>query len=441
MNASHLLDTKRRGGTHSQEEINALVRGMQDGTIADYQVSAWLMAACINGLTLEETAYLTQAFVDSGDQLDLSQREGVFVDKHSTGGVGDKTTLIVAPLLAAAGVKVAKLSGRGLGFTGGTIDKLEAIPGFQTQLSTQQFLDQLDSIGLAISSQTSQLAPADATMYALRDVTATVDSIALIAASVVSKKIASGASTIVLDIKCGRGAFMKTLEEAQQLASTCRSIGQQLGRTILTVISSMEEPLGLAVGHSVEIAEVIQTLKGEGPKDLEALCLTLAGLALVGAGHADSIEAAEDYLRTLLTNGKALDKFKALIQSQGGDIDVLDDPSMMPQPERINLLLAKEAGIIQHIDSLKVAQTVKLLGGGRQTKLDTLNLGVGVVLHKKVGDTVEAGETIAELYAAGPNCVQAKRELEEAIHIGIERPQQQTPLLLEVFKPTNDEHL
>lgn len=394
-----IIDKKRRGERHTQPEIQALVEGMSSGNWADYQISAWLMAATINGLNLDETTWLTDAFVKSGAMLDLSKVGGIVVDKHSTGGVGDKTTLVLAPLLAASGVKVAKLSGRGLGFTGGTIDKLDAIPGFKTSLNNAEFIRLVQSVGVAISSQTGALAPADGQMYALRDVTATVDSIPLIAASVVSKKVAAGAQVIVLDIKHGRGAFMKTLDEAKQLAEVCREIGKRLGKTLSTVISSMEQPLGCAIGNSVEVIETINTLKGEGPEDLQELCLVLGGVALVSAGKFETMEDAKADLLAHLKSGEALDKFREMIVAQGGDPEILEDTSLLPQPHRIIMTPATSTGYVADIDPMIVAQTAKMVGAGRLTKDAPVDLGVGVVLHKKVGDHVEKGETLAELYS------------------------------------------
>jgi pyrimidine-nucleoside phosphorylase len=400
MNIVQIIDKKRRGEAHTQDEIDFLIEGSMTGLVADYQLAAWLMAAHLQGISLQETTWLTESYVKSGRTLDLSEVNGIVVDKHSTGGVGDKTTLIVVPLLAAAGVKVAKLSGRGLGFTGGTIDKLEAIPGFQTHLSSDAFLCQLLKVGAVISSQTEDLAPADGITYALRDVTATVADPNLIAASVVSKKIAAGASIIVLDIKYGRGAFMGSPEEALQLADICRQVGQALGREMVTVISSMDQPLGLAIGHSLEVVEAMETLKGKGPKDLEQLCLHLAGQALVKAGLHHTQNEAEKALKQLLDDGKAFETFRQMVKAQGGDIESLDDPSMFPQPDRVTYLPAPSTGYVCGLDTLKVAEAVKHLGGGRLTKEASLDLGVGVVLHKKIGDAVEEGETLVELHAS-----------------------------------------
>lgn len=399
MNIIEIIDKKRRGLTHTDVEIATLVQMMESGKAHDYQISAWLMAVCINGLNMDETTWLTKAFVDSGKQLDFSGVDGVVVDKHSTGGVGDKTTMALIPLMACAGVKVAKLAGRGLGYTGGTIDKLESIPGFQVSLSSAQFMKQVQQIGMAISSQSADLAPADGKMYALRDVTATVASIPLIAASVISKKIAAGADVIVLDIKYGKGAFMQSLEEAKELAFTCREVGKRLGRSISTVISAMNQPLGFAIGHSLEVQETVKLLKGEGPADLEALCLTLGGIALTCAGVSPTTEEAEAVLKQAIHDGSALEKFRELVIAQKGDPYFLNDPSLLPQPDRVLMIPAAEAAYIADIDALKVAQAAKMVGAGRLTKESPIHLGVGVLLHKKIGDAVKAGETLVELYS------------------------------------------
>ncbi len=414
-NIVSIIDKKRRGGTHSEEEIRFLVETMVSGETADYQVSAWLMASCIQGLNLDEATWLTQYFVESGEVLDLSSIEGVVVDKHSTGGVGDKTTLILVPLLAVTGVNVVKLSGRGLGFTGGTIDKLEAIPGFRVSLSNDEMLAQIKQIGAAISSQTADLAPADGQMYALRDVTSTVDNIPLIAASVVSKKIATGAQAIVLDIKVGRGAFMKTREEAQELAETCREVGWRLGRSISTVISSMDQPLGYAIGHTLEVIEVLETLKGKGPDDLRELCLKLGGVLLLAAGKFSDLDKAEAELASHLDDGRAYQKFQELVSAQGGELEALDDPDLMPQPERIRIYPASKSGYVKTLDSLKIAQAAKSLGAGRSTKESPIDLGVGVVLRKKIGDYVEEGEALVELFIGKKNEEEAFDLLKEAI--------------------------
>lgn len=432
MDIIQLIGKKRDGQTHDEAEIRFLIEGVMSGTVADYQTSAWLMAVCLKGLTLEETTFLTQAYVDSGTVLDLSGTDGIVVDKHSTGGVGDKTTLVLVPLLAAAGVKVGKLSGRGLGFTGGTIDKLEAIPGFQTALSTEHFLSQLNTVGAAISSQTKDLAPADGLIYALRDVTATVDSIPLIAASVMSKKIAAGAPVIVLDIKAGPGAFMKTVEEAQALAETCREVGKRLGRKVSTVISAMTQPLGNAVGHRVEVEEALRTLQGKGPSDLVSLCLTLGSVALVSAGLFETREKAADHLSTLLANGQAFQKFQELVTAQGGNIAVFNDTSLYPQPTKIQGVEAPTAGVIHAIDPLSVARAVKTMGGGRQVKTDPLDLSVGVILHKKVGETVQVGDTLAEVQMGAKNTAEALALVQQAFKISMDPLEARLPLVYEI---------
>lgn len=432
MNIIEIIDKKRRGLTHTEEEIATLISMMESGKAHDYQISAWLMAACINGLDMDEATWLTKAFVDSGKKMDLSEAGGVVVDKHSTGGVGDKTTLALIPMLATAGVKVAKLSGRGLGFTGGTIDKLEAIPNFKTSLSGIEFVEQIQKLGMAISSQTADLAPADGKMYALRDVTATVASIPLIAASVISKKIAAGADVIVLDIKYGAGAFMETLEDAKTLAYTCREIGKRLGRSISTVISAMNQPLGYAIGHSLEVIEIINLLQGKGPQDLEDLCVRLGGVTLVCAGTYPSLEAAEESLRRELHDGTAFAKFKELVKAQKGDLASIEDFSLLPQPDRVVMVPSPEAGYIADIDALEVAKSAKMVGAGRLTKDSPINLGVGVVLRKKVGDKVKVGDTLVELYADDKDHREALAVLKEAFRFSPD-PVTPPPLIEEVL--------
>jgi pyrimidine-nucleoside phosphorylase len=398
-----LLEAKKQGQTHSQEDINQLVQGVLEGAIADYQLAAWLMAVCLKGLSVEETIYLTQAFVSTGTTLNLDALDAPAVDKHSTGGVGDKTTLVVVPLLAAAGVKVCKLSGRGLGLTGGTIDKLEAIAGFQTRHSEAELMAQVSGpVGAILSSATTTLAPADSLFYALRDVTATVDNLSLIAASVMSKKIAAGAQTIVLDIKVGQGAFMKTLAEAEALANLCVRIAQHFGKRVETVISNMEEPLGKAIGHSLEVHEAMETLQGRGPKDLEYLCLSLACMGLVGAGLYPNVAAAWEPTQALLHNGEAFAKFKALVLAQGGDEELFGhEPHLcMTDADRCSLVVAPSAGVVQAINANALAQALQLMGGARKQKTDALHLGVGFVLHKKVGDAVEEGDTLMAVHAS-----------------------------------------
>lgn len=392
------LEAKKRGETHPRAQMDAFVTAVMSGHVHDYQLSAWLMASVIQGLSFEETVDLTRAFVESGTRLDWSAVDGTIVDKHSTGGVGDKTSLIVVPLLAACGVKVVKLSGRGLGFTGGTIDKLEAIPGFQVSLSKQAILKQVESVGAIISSQTAELAPADGIFYAMRDVTATVDYIPLIAASVVSKKIATGAKAIVLDIKFGSGAFMKTFEEAQQLAQWCRDIATALGQPMATIISNMNQPLGKAIGNSLEVIESIQTLQNAGPADLTELSVRLTAITLVQAGICSTLEAAEALAKEQLASGKAFAVFEELVEAQHGHVDALHDWSLLPEPSRIQVVPAPASGIITQLDAYKFAQVAKMLGAGRAHKTDPIDLSVGILFHKKVGDTIAQGDQLLELY-------------------------------------------
>jgi pyrimidine-nucleoside phosphorylase len=435
------IEKKKHGIAHSQTEIHDWVSGVMSGTVADYQLSAWMMAVCLKGLSEDETFYLTEAFVNSGEILSVEGIEGTFVDKHSTGGVGDKTTLVVVPLLAAMGLKVAKLSGRGLGFTGGTIDKLEAIPGFKVSQTTQAMKDQLKQIGAVLSSQTGDLAPADAPFYALRDVTATMDNLSLIATSVVSKKIASGADVIIIDIKVGRGAFMKTLTEAKALASLCRNIGARFGKRLETVISSMDQPLGSAIGHTVEILEVIETLKGKGSADLEYLCLALASVACVSAGLFPTTETAWVALKEKIKNGDAYRKFEEIVQAQGGEVEALDpEAAAMPQPARMATIMAPSSGYVHQIDSMKVAKAVKMLGGGRTKKEDVLDLSVGVQLHHKVGDFVEAGEVLARVLTGKHHFNEAIETLKSAFQLS-EVPMDGMPeLILESSLPLFSHH-
>jgi pyrimidine-nucleoside phosphorylase len=395
-----LILAKRSGAEHSKSEIAFLINGVMDGSIPDYQLSAWLMAVCWQGMTLEETALLTDAMRNSGQILDMSEIGPVIGDKHSTGGVGDKTTIVFVPLLAAAGIPMAKLSGRGLGHTGGTIDKLEAIPGFQVDISTEQFIKQVKEIGMAIGGQTAELAPADGKLYAMRDVTGTVASIPLIAASVMSKKLAAGANFIILDVKCGRGAFMETEEKAVELAQTMAEVGKILKRPVTAVVTDMEQPLGCAVGHTVEVIEAIETLKGNGPSDLTELCLQLGALAVVHAGKAKTTEEARAHLQDLIDSGRALSTLATLIKAQGGDERVLTDYSLMPTAKHSKPYLVPGKGKkwVEHLDGKKVAEACKLMGAGRAKKGDPINLAVGVVLKIKTGDATEGGAEAATIY-------------------------------------------
>jgi len=394
-----IITGKRNGNRHTFDEINFLIKGVTNGTIPDYQISAWLMATYFNGMDIDETSMLTDAMAKSGDILDLSRIGEFVVDKHSTGGVGDKTTLILIPLLAAAGIPVAKLSGRGLGHTGGTIDKLESIPGFKTSLELDEFLSQVKNIGAAIASQTAHLAPADGKLYALRDVTATIESIPLIAASVVSKKIAAGANVIVLDVKCGNGAFMKTLTEAQKLSNTMVEIGKRLNKSISAVITSMEQPLGKAVGNSLEVIESIQTLKNQGPDDLTELTLTLGAVSLIKLNMAKNIQDGKEILGRYLKDGSAYNKFKEIVKEQGGDIRAIENVDYLPAAKYKVEVKSDESGYISSLDALGIAKACKLLGAGREKKGDTVDYSVGIVLNKKVGDKAQKEEILAIIHA------------------------------------------
>lgn len=390
---------KRDGGTLTKEEIKYFVKGFTDGTIPDYQVSALLMAIYYQHMNYEETLNLTLEMAKSGDILDLSSIQGIKADKHSTGGVGDKTTLVLGPMVAAVGVKTAKMSGRGLGYTGGTIDKLESIPGFSTSLDVQTFMKNVSEIGIAVTGQTGNLAPADKKMYALRDVTATVDNIALITSSIMSKKLASGADIIVLDVKVGSGAFMKTEQKAYELAREMVRIGTGAGRKVSAVISEMDQPLGLAVGNALEVIEAIDTLKGNGPKDLLELCVALGSHMVVSAGITECLSEAENLLKDTITNQTAYKKFCEFVKAQGGDTRVLESPQSLIHASIIKNIVSDKSGYISHIKSDDIGKAVMLLGGGRQTKESAIDSSVGFVLRKKVGDYVSQGESLGVMFA------------------------------------------
>ena len=378
-----VIEKKRDGRELSTEEIQFLIKGYTKGQIPDYQISAFTMAIFFQGMTEREQADLTIAMVESGEQIDLSEIEGIKVDKHSTGGVGDTTTLVLGPLVAAVGVPVAKMSGRGLGHTGGTIDKLESIKGFHVELENEQFIQLVNQNKLAIIGQSEQLTPADKKLYALRDVTATVNSIPLIASSIMSKKIAAGADAIVLDVKTGAGAFMKSLEDSRKLAQAMVRIGAETGRKTMAVISDMSQPLGFAIGNALEVKEAIETLKGKGPKDLTELCLTLGSQMVYLAEKATSVTEARQMLERALQDGSALEKLKIFIQSQGGDASVVDDPKKLPQAAFCIELEAKEDGYISEIVADQVGNAAMLLGAGRATKESIIDLSVGLSFKKK----------------------------------------------------------
>jgi pyrimidine-nucleoside phosphorylase len=394
-----IIEKKRDGHELSTEEIQFFIDGYTEGSIPDYQVSALTMAIFFQGMTEKERADLTMAMVASGDQIDLSKIEGVKVDKHSTGGVGDTTTLVLGPLVAALGVPVAKMSGRGLGHTGGTIDKLEAVEGFHVEIDNEEFINLVNKNKIAVIGQSGNLTPADKKLYSLRDVTATVDSIPLIASSIMSKKIAAGADAIVLDVKTGAGAFMKTLDDSRELAKAMVRIGNNVGRRTMAVISDMSQPLGYAIGNALEVKEAIDTLKGEGPEDLTELCLTLGSHMVYLAGKASSLPEARTMLEEVIKNGTALETFKVFLSSQGGDASVVDDPSKLPQAKYTFELEAKEAGYIAEIVADEVGTAAMLLGAGRATKESEIDLAVGLMLRKKIGDKVEKGESLLTIYS------------------------------------------
>ena len=399
MNMCELIVKKKRGGRLNEKEIDWIVQGYTAGEIPDYQMSAMLMAICFTGMDEEETKDLTLSMAKSGDRMDLSAIHGKKIDKHSTGGVGDKTTLVIGPLAAAAGVPVAKMSGRGLGHTGGTIDKLESFHGFHTSLTPEQFIKNVNSIHIALAGQTANLAPADKKIYALRDVTGTVDQMSLIASSIMSKKLAAGADGIVLDVKTGSGAFMKTEEDSFALAREMVKIGNGAGRKTVAVISDMDEPLGFAVGNALEVKEAIDTLCGSGPADFVELCLELGARMLLVGKKAKSVEEAKEMLRAAIDNGSALRKLAEFVAAQGGDAAAVYDTSLLPTASLEVPLTAEKDGYISAIQCEEVGICSLILGGGRETKDSVIDLSVGIVLNKKKGDYVRKGDTIAVLFA------------------------------------------
>lgn len=394
-----LISKKRNNVELTRAEIDWIINGYTNKEIPDYQMSAFLMAIVFNDMTQAERLAMTQAMVATGEIVDLSAIEGIKVDKHSTGGVGDKTSLILGPLVASMDVPVAKMSGRGLGHTGGTLDKLESISGMRIELEMQEFIKQVNDIKMSIIGQTGNLAPADKYLYALRDVTATVESIPLIASSIMSKKIAAGADAIVLDVKFGTGAFMKTLEDAKKLAKAMVEIGQDAKRETVAFLTDMNQPLGFAIGNALEVKEAIETLSGKGPKDLEELVLQLASYMVVLAKKATTTDEAYVQLKENLNNGKALQKFREFIGAQGGDVAQIDDPSLLPSAKSILAVKAQSAGYVQKIDALSIGIAAMKLGAGRATKEDIIDMGVGVVLNKKVGEAVDKGDVLAYIHS------------------------------------------
>lgn len=411
-----LLEKKRDGHVLSKEEIDFIIEGYTNGSIPDYQMSAWAMAVFFQGMNEEETAALTDAIVRSGNVVDLSAIQGIKVDKHSTGGVGDTTTLPLASLVASVGVPVPKMSGRGLGHTGGTVDKLESIPSFQVEISSAKFIELVNKNKVAVIGQTENLTPADKKLYSLRDVTATVNSIPLIASSIMSKKIASGADAIVLDVKTGSGAFMTKLEESKRLAETMVKIGNNLGRKTTAIISDMNEPLGYAIGNALEVMEAIDVLKGKGPEDLTELCLILGSHMVMLGGKAKSLNEGREMLEEALHSGKALQTFRTFIAAQGGDASIVDHPEKLPQATVKIPVIVEEGGFVSKIDANKIGTAAMLLGAGRATKDATIDLAVGVVLKKKIGDEVKAGEEIATIHSNQENVDQVLTMIKESYH-------------------------
>lgn len=410
MNMYDLITKKKNGQVLTEDEITFIVDGFTKGSIPDYQMSAFLMAVCLKGMNKEETIALTMAMAASGDMLDLSEIEGVKVDKHSTGGVGDKTSMVLSPMVASLGIPVAKMSGRGLGHTGGTIDKLESFEGFSTAIPTEQFIANVNRMKMAIVGQTANLAPADKKIYALRDVTATVDNISLIASSIMSKKIASGADVIVLDVKTGSGAFMKTLDESIALAQAMVEIGNGVGRETFAVITDMNEPLGNAVGNSIEVKEAIDTLNGKGPKDLLEVSLTLGSYMVYGAGKAATVEEARKALEATITDRTALDKFAEFVRAQGGDDSSVYNTDKFPKASIIEEVKAPSDGYVASIITDEIGMTSLVLGGGRETKDSEIDLAVGIEIVKKIGDKINKGDTLAVVYGNIPEKVQAARQ-------------------------------
>lgn len=424
-----LIAKKRDGHSLSKEEIEWIVAGYTNGEIPDYQMSALTMAIYYQDMTDQEITDLTLAMANSGDVVNLENIDGIKVDKHSTGGVGDTTTLVLAPLVASVGVPVAKMSGRGLGYTGGTLDKLEAIPGFQIELSEEKFVELVNESKVAVIGQSGNLAPADKKLYALRDVTATVDSIPLIASSIMSKKIAAGADAIVLDVTTGDGAFMKNIEDAKRLASTMVQIGKLANRQTMAVISDMSQPLGEAIGNSLEVVEAIETLQGKGPKDLEEMCYVLGSQMVVLAKKADTLEQAREMLEEALHSGKAFAKFKEMVANQGGDVSVIDHPEKLLTAKYEIELPAKQSGVITKLVANELGIAAMMLGAGRKTKEDTIDFAVGLKLRKKVGEAIQEGESVLTIYANQP--AEEIQDVVELLYQNIEIGQmgQEPPLI------------
>jgi len=432
--AIDVIRKKRDGGELSRGEIDYLVNSYTVGDIPDYQVSAWLMAVVWRGMTRAETAALTDAMLHSGEILDLSALAGKKVDKHSTGGVGDKTSLVLAPLAAAAGVAVPMISGRGLGHTGGTLDKLEAIPGFNVNLPVAEFRRVLESCGCAMIGQTAEIAPADRKLYALRDVTGTVESPYLICASIMSKKLAEGIDALVLDVKTGSGAFMKNEKDAAFLAELMVETGERMGKQVVALITDMDQPLGCMIGNALEVVEVVEVLRGEGPQDLRELCLELSGWMLHLGGVAGTVADGKKESEKLLASGKALDRFRKMVELQGGDPRTIDDPKKLPQARNTTIVSSPRGGYLASLQCEQIGTACVILGGGRERKEDSVDPAVGIVLHRKVGDAVSAGEPLATIhYNSESRADRAKQLLTESYRISDAPAGEKRPLIHKVI--------
>lgn len=431
MRAVDIIIKKRDGLELSREEIQYFIEGYAKDDIPDYQAAAWAMAVLLNGMTPRETTDLTLAIAHSGEVLDLSKAVRIAVDKHSTGGVGDKTTLVVGPTVAASGLPVGKMSGRGLGFSGGTLDKLESIPGFRTDLNTQEFLRQLSDTGLVVTGQTADLAPADGKLYALRDVTGTVQSIPLIASSVMGKKIASGAQAIVLDVKVGLGAFMRSLEDARELANLMVDIGERAGRHTAALISDMNQPLGRAVGNSVEVQEAIETLQGNGPNDFYEHCMVVAGHMLYLGEVSASPDEGRELAASSIAEGRPWEKFREMVRAQGGDLDYVDNPERLRKAPIVRQTPAPQSGYLQEIHARKVGETAVLLGAGRARKGEPIDHGVGILVFHNVGDHVEEGEPLFEVWANEETTLQKAQDALLDAHKWSQEPVDPLPLFYE----------
>jgi pyrimidine-nucleoside phosphorylase len=439
--AIDVIRKKRDDGELSRDEIESLVNSYTRGDIADYQMSAWLMAVVLRGMTRAETAALTDAMLRSGEVLDLSALPAKKVDKHSTGGVGDKTSLVLAPLAAAAGVMVPMISGRGLGHTGGTLDKLEAIPGFNVNLSVARFRRVLETCGCAMIGQTEEIAPADRKLYALRDVTGTVESPYLICASIMSKKLAEGIDGLVLDVKTGSGAFMKSEKDAVFLAELMVETGERMGKQMVALITDMDQPLGSKIGNALEVVEVVEVLRGEGPEDLRRLCLELAGWMLHLGGVADTVAEGKKQSEKLISSGKALAKFRQMVELQGGDLRAIDDAKKLPQAQHTMILTSTKDGYLRALECEQVGTACVILGGGRERKEDSVDPAVGIVLHKKVGDAVSSGEALATIYYnAEARAVRARQLLEQSYQIADSPAHKKRPLIHRVIRNSGEKN-